>query len=37
MVYWFIRRGLKTKILSNGIQGLLFTIIWKSIEENFNQ
>ena len=29
-------RGLKTKILSNGIQGLLFTIIWKSIEEKIN-
>ena len=26
-------RGLKTRILTNGIQGILFTICWKSIEE----
>ena len=25
-------RGLKTKIISNGIQGILFTILWKSFE-----
>ena len=28
-------RGLKTKIISNGVQGLLFTVIWKSLEERF--
>lgn len=26
-------RGLKTKLLSNGIQGLMFSVLWKSIEE----
>lgn len=31
-----IGRGLKTKILSNGLQGLLFTIVWKTLEEQFN-
>lgn len=25
-------RGLKTKLITNGIQGLLFTVIWKTIE-----
>jgi len=28
-----MNRGLKTKILSNGVQGLLFMVIWKSLEE----
>lgn len=28
-----MNRGLKTKILSNGVQGLMFTVIWKSLEE----
>jgi len=27
-------RGLKTKIISNGIQGALFTVLWKYIESN---
>ena len=26
-------RGLKTKIITNGIQGLLFTVIWKLLEK----
>ena len=26
-------RGLKTKIISNGIQSIIFTIIWKSLED----
>ena len=26
-------RGLKTKIIINGIQGIIFTIAWKTIEE----
>lgn len=26
-------RGLKTKIITNGIQGLLFTVLWKSFED----
>ena len=28
-----MNRGLKTKIISNGVQGLLFMVIWKSLEE----
>ena len=28
-------RGLKTRIITNGIQGILFTICWKYIEERF--
>ena len=26
-------RGLKTRILANGMQGLLFSVLWKSFEE----
>ena len=29
-------RGLKTKIMINGIQGIVFTIVWKSLEEILN-
>lgn len=29
-------RGLKTKIITNGVQGLLFTIIWKTLESKLN-
>ena len=29
-------RGLKTRILANGLQSSLFTITWKYIEKNFN-
>lgn len=28
-------RGLKTKILSNGVQGLMFSILWKLFEDHF--
>jgi len=28
-------RGLETKILSNGLQGILFSILWKHFEEAF--
>jgi hypothetical protein len=28
-------RGLKTRIITNGLQGIIFTITWKFIEENF--
>lgn len=28
-------RGLKTKILSNGVQGMLFAVLWKLIDEEF--
>lgn len=30
-------RGLKTRILTNGIQGALFTVAWKSISEYLNK
>ena len=30
-------RGLKTRILTNGIQGIMFTITWKFIEEKIAQ
>ena len=29
----FFSRGLKTRILSNGVQGMLFTVIWKGLQE----
>lgn len=29
-------RGLKTKILSNGLQGALFSVLWKYIEKQIN-
>ena len=32
----FFTRGLKTKILSNGIQSIMFTIIWKTFLEDKN-
>jgi hypothetical protein len=28
-------RGLETKLLSNGLQGILFSILWKQFEEAF--
>eukprot|EP01102_Stenamoeba_stenopodia_P018192 TRINITY_DN6638_c0_g1_i2.p1 TRINITY_DN6638_c0_g1~~TRINITY_DN6638_c0_g1_i2.p1 ORF type:complete len:233 (+),score=60.61 TRINITY_DN6638_c0_g1_i2:56-754(+) len=28
-------RGLKTRILTNGLQGLLFTVMWKLLEEQY--
>ena len=30
-------RGLKTRIMTNGIQGILFTVCWKYIEETINK
>ena len=30
-------RGLKTRILTNGLQGIIFTITWKFIEEKFSK
>ena len=30
-------RGLGTKIISNGIQGVLFSILWKTIEGEFKK
>lgn len=28
-------RGLKTKIIANGLQGLMFSVLWKLIDEKF--
>merc|ERR1711968_121532 len=28
-------RGLKTKILANGLQGVMFSVLWKYIDEKF--
>lgn len=30
-------RGLSTRILANGFQGLMFSVIWKALEERFNK
>ena len=30
-------RGLQTKIVANGMQGLLFSVLWKAIEEKINK
>ena len=29
-------RGLKTRIISNGFQGMMFTVLWKYFMENLN-
>lgn len=30
-------RGLQTKIIANGMQGLMFSVLWKAIEEKLNK
>jgi Mitochondrial carrier protein len=30
-------RGLRTRIIANGFQGLTFSVIWKALEEQFNR
>ena len=30
-------RGLGTKIIANGIQAAMFSVLWKSIEKEFNK
>lgn len=30
-------RGLKTRILANGVQGLMFSVLWKYFDERFSQ
>lgn len=30
-------RGLRTRIIANGFQGLTFSVIWKALEERFNK
>lgn len=29
-------RGLRTKIMANGMQGIMFSVLWKAIEEKIN-
>ena len=28
-------RGLKTRIITNGLQGIIFTIVWKYLQESY--
>lgn len=30
-------RGLKTRLLANGLQGLLFSVLWKGFEDAWNK
>lgn len=30
-------RGLRTRIIANGFQGLTFSVIWKALEEKWNE
>lgn len=30
-------RGLSTRIIANGFQGLTFSVIWKALEEKWNK
>eukprot|EP00053_Salpingoeca_punica_P008269 m.74654 g.74654 ORF g.74654 m.74654 type:complete len:302 (+) comp14523_c0_seq3:196-1101(+) len=32
-VYGLFFRGLKTRLITNGLQGMLFTVLWKSMED----
>ena len=36
-VYGLLGRGLKTRIITNGLQGILFTICWKYIEDSWKK
>lgn len=29
-------RGLKTRLLTNGLQGLMFSVLWRLIDEKMN-
>ena len=30
-------RGLQTRIMANGVQGMLFSILWKSLQEQWQK
>jgi len=30
-------RGLKIRIMTNGVQGLMFSVLWKTFEDYFNK
>lgn len=30
-------RGLSTRVLANGLQGLLFSVVWRALEDKFNK
>jgi hypothetical protein len=34
-LFGMMGRGLKTKIIANGLQGLMFSVLWKAIDEMF--
>lgn len=34
-VMGLLGRGLQTKIIANGLQGLMFSVLWKLIDETF--
>ena len=34
--YSLFTRGLNTKILSNGLQSMIFTVLWKHFSTNYN-
>jgi len=36
-VVGIMTRGLKTRILANGLQGLMFSVLWKTFEEKLNK
>merc|ERR1712026_620346 len=36
-VIGIMTRGLKTRILANGLQGLIFSVLWKTFEEKLNK
>ena len=36
-VYGLFFRGLKTRIMTNGLQGMLFTVLWKGIEDRMKK
>jgi hypothetical protein len=34
-IFSLLGRGLKTKLLANGLQGIMFSVLWKYIDEKF--
>ena len=36
-IYDLLFRGLRTKLISNGIQGMMFSVIWKQLQEMLNE
>ena len=36
-VFGLFGRGLQTRIMANGVQGMLFSILWKSLQEQWQK